>query len=198
MVQKLPGRPLSFDRTDVARRAVDVFWREGYEGASLPEIERVTGIARSSLYNTFGDKRGLFRVALERYACDIGDATIGPLETGTGGLVDVDRLLARIAAHTASKASPPGCLMVSTAHLAEADDESRAIADRYLGRLETALRAALTRASHLGELDATTVDRRAALLRSVVSTVSLTARFDRREARRLLDAAREEAGSWRS
>jgi TetR/AcrR family transcriptional repressor of nem operon len=49
------------------RKALLVFWLKGYEGTSLSDIEGATGVARTSLYNVFGNKEGLFCAALERY-----------------------------------------------------------------------------------------------------------------------------------
>ena len=47
---------------------MQVFWRKGYEGASLPDLTAAMGINRPSLYAAFGDKQALFRKALDRYA----------------------------------------------------------------------------------------------------------------------------------
>lgn len=61
------GRPRSFDTDQALDRAVEVFWRKGYEGASLAELTRAMGINPPSLYAAFGNKEGLFRAALDRY-----------------------------------------------------------------------------------------------------------------------------------
>ena len=47
--------------------AVEVFWESGYERASLDALMDKMGVARQSLYDTFGDKRALYLKALERY-----------------------------------------------------------------------------------------------------------------------------------
>ena len=44
-----------------------VFWRQGYEGASLADLTEAMGINSPSLYACFGSKEGLFRAVLERY-----------------------------------------------------------------------------------------------------------------------------------
>src|ERR1700682_5422195 len=61
------GRPRSFDIDGALDRALRVFWRKGYEGASLSDLTRAVGVNRPSLYAAFGDKEALFRKALDRY-----------------------------------------------------------------------------------------------------------------------------------
>src|SRR5437762_10140690 len=61
------GRPRSFDVGKAVERALDVFWRKGYEGASLSDLTRAMGITRPSLYAAFGNKAELYRKVLDRY-----------------------------------------------------------------------------------------------------------------------------------
>src|ERR1700738_1402218 len=61
------GRPRGFDADRALDRALAVFWRNGYEGASLPALTKAMGINRPSLYAAFGNKEALFRKAVERY-----------------------------------------------------------------------------------------------------------------------------------
>jgi len=46
---------------------MNVFWRLGYEHTSLDALLRNMGIAKQSLYDTFGDKRALYLKALRQY-----------------------------------------------------------------------------------------------------------------------------------
>src|ERR1700761_7185139 len=62
------ARPRKFDETAVLDAAVEHFWLFGYQAASIRELALSMGIASASLYNAFGDKRALFRIALARYA----------------------------------------------------------------------------------------------------------------------------------
>ncbi len=62
------GRPRAFDMDQALDRALDVFWRKGYEGASICDLTAAMGINPPSLYAAFGNKEGLFRKALDRYA----------------------------------------------------------------------------------------------------------------------------------
>ena len=61
------GRPRSFDIDRALDRALLVFWRKGYEGASLSDLTKAVGVNRLSLYGAFGDKEAPFRDALDRY-----------------------------------------------------------------------------------------------------------------------------------
>lgn len=62
------GRPAEFDRDEALGAAIRVFARHGFSAASLSDLLEGMGIARQSLYGTFGDKRRLFLEALERYS----------------------------------------------------------------------------------------------------------------------------------
>ena len=44
-----------------------VFWKHGYAGTALGDLEAATKLGRQSLYGAFGDKRGLFTRVVERY-----------------------------------------------------------------------------------------------------------------------------------
>jgi TetR/AcrR family transcriptional repressor of nem operon len=61
------GRPKEFDTPEVLQRAMELFWRQGYAAASLPELLRAMGISRQSLYDTFGSKRDLYVGAIKHY-----------------------------------------------------------------------------------------------------------------------------------
>ena len=61
------ARPREFDEAIVLDAAVNCFWTRGSEATSVPDLAAEMGITGPSLYNAFGDKRALFRTALERY-----------------------------------------------------------------------------------------------------------------------------------
>ena len=61
------GRPRQFDERQVLDAALAVFWRNGYQGASLAELTRATGLSKPSLYAAFGNKEQLYLAALARY-----------------------------------------------------------------------------------------------------------------------------------
>ncbi|OMF37936.1 hypothetical protein BK133_02810 [Paenibacillus sp. FSL H8-0548] len=60
-------RPRNFDEIDVLKKAMTLFWTKGYEMASLTDLLNVTGLSKSSLYETFGNKHDLFVRAFDLY-----------------------------------------------------------------------------------------------------------------------------------
>jgi len=61
------ARPREFDEDTVLDAAVECFWGRGYEATSVKDLVGRSGITAASLYNAYGDKRKLFRTALDRY-----------------------------------------------------------------------------------------------------------------------------------
>ena len=61
------ARTKEFDPEQALAAAMNVFWRLGYENTSLDILMQEMGIARQSLYDTFGDKRALYLKALAYY-----------------------------------------------------------------------------------------------------------------------------------
>jgi len=106
------GRPRSFDCEAALDRALDVFWRKGYEGASLAELTAAMGINPPSLYAAFGNKEGLFRKAIERYVEVRTPFWLEALEAPTARDV-VERLLRGSVDNLTSDC--PGCLLVKGA-----------------------------------------------------------------------------------
>jgi AcrR family transcriptional regulator len=74
------GRPRGFDRDAALRKAMETFWKYGYDGASMTRLTTAMGIASPSLYACFGSKEALFRQAVELYGSTVGAAAQRALE----------------------------------------------------------------------------------------------------------------------
>ncbi|HEX4533759.1 MAG TPA: helix-turn-helix domain-containing protein, partial [Rhizomicrobium sp.] len=92
---------------------MEVFWRHGYEGASLADLTESMGINSPSLYAAFGSKEGLFRAVLERY-----DARRKGFMENVLAAPDAQSVaraflegVAEFAADTSGR-NPPGCLLL--------------------------------------------------------------------------------------
>jgi AcrR family transcriptional regulator len=91
-----------------------VFWKRGYEGASLTELTAAMGINRPSLYAAFGDKAQLFQEAVTRYGVGPGRYVRRALGQPTARLV-AETLLRGAVTNATDVANPGGCLWVQGA-----------------------------------------------------------------------------------
>lgn len=195
---KARGRPRAFDDDTVLDAAMELFWRSGYAGVSVPDLCAATALSSSSLYNAYGSKFSLYEAALDRYLdTRIADRMVGPLRRGSEGLADVEAFLTRLAATTRSR-PPRGCLAVNT--IAEFRAAPPAIATRtarYRAELRAGLRAALGRAGTAGEISPEGIDARVETILPIVVAFNLlvAAGAPARETRKLLAATRAAAAA---
>ena len=110
------GRPRSFCVDETLDRAMTVFWRQGYEGASMADLTKAMGINAPSLYACFGSKEGLFRAVMDRYEARRDSFMTEILAKPTAQAVAEAYLhgVATFAADTSGQ-NPPGCLMLKGA-----------------------------------------------------------------------------------
>jgi len=57
----------TFDRNQVLQQATQIFHKKGYNGTSMQDIVNATDLNRSSIYNSFGSKLGMFMEVLSHY-----------------------------------------------------------------------------------------------------------------------------------
>ncbi|WP_290632910.1 TetR/AcrR family transcriptional regulator [Aquisalimonas sp.] len=109
------GRPRQFDPPVALGRATDLFWSRGYEGTSLQGLLAVTGLSRSSLYQTFGDKHHLFSQCLEHYREKTVSGMWQRLEDAPTGRAFVELTMRRAIDDRHAAGGPRGCLVLNTA-----------------------------------------------------------------------------------
>ena len=125
------GRPREFDIDDALGKALLVFWRNGYEAASMTELTSAMGITKPSLYAAFGNKEALFNKALDLYEREKLAYMTSALDAPTARGV-AERLLNGALEMQSSTCDPKGCLgVISTATCgAEAESIKAAVVKR--------------------------------------------------------------------
>lgn len=184
------GRPKTWNREEVLRKATQLFWEKGFEGTHLQELVRVAGINRFALYKEFGGKRGLFDASLANYIEDMkGFGEI--LQREPLGMRNVRDLYRAVEAYGFHH----GCFVLNTVREKHAVGEGAwSMTREFLRAGETGIRRNLAAAREKGEIPAgTDVDALALLLTAIdigfiTYGVAAPGGADRARALDLLDA----------
>ncbi|WP_426785223.1 TetR/AcrR family transcriptional regulator [Rahnella variigena] len=114
LVRKSRGRPKQFDRGTALSKALNLFWRHGYEATSLADLVEATGAKAPTLYAEFGNKEGLFRAAVEHYLKNFYEKSSCLLSRTDLSVEDtVGRYLRAIVELFTDCDTPSGCFMIS-------------------------------------------------------------------------------------
>lgn len=143
-----------YDREDVLRNAVDVFWRKGYRACSVADLVKATGLNTASMYKEFGDKDGLFVESLEYYRQNILAARLNTLKENPG-LQGIEVFLETIV-NGAANQKYKGCLMMN--HLSQIHSITPPAAkklDELRNTLEELLTVAISNAQESGDIQST-------------------------------------------
>ena len=147
------GRPREFDVDEAIDAAMHVFWSQGYNGTSLPDLIKGTGLSRGSLYKAFGDKRTLFLLALDSYALAAADRLSATLQESGHAKVVIRKALSRYAQLSIGMAGQRGCLLLATAtEMVPHDAEISQRASRMFAGIQHAFSDAIQRGKEAGEI----------------------------------------------
>ena len=124
-----------------------LFWRKGYAATSVEDLIETLHLSRSSLYDTFGDKRTLFLEALKLYSQRVLGATARTLDESPSPIAGIQKVFDDLSASAGSETGTLGCFMVnSVAELVPYDPDvteiAAAYADSLQGLLTTVLKVA--------------------------------------------------------
>lgn len=147
------ARHKEFNQQEALQKAMETFWRYGYEATSIQDLVESMGINRGSLYDTFGDKRSLFLAAIAHYDETVVQCLVSRLEdTGASKGAIIDHFY-NIIEGTVDDKTRRGCFLINTAvELCPHDTEAQQRIATNLKRIEDAFYQALVRASQKGEL----------------------------------------------
>jgi len=187
-----PGRPRSFDKQKALDAALQIFWRNGYEGTSTADLIAAMGIEKPSMYAAFGNKEQLFRQVLDHYENGPAHLASEALQEPTARRV-IEHLMRASADAGSDPHTPRGCLFVQGALACGNDADcirAELISRRAAG--ESGLRKRLQRAKREGDLPRTSDP--AALARYVMAvlhgmSVRSSAGASRKELRGIAETA---------
>lgn len=108
------ARPSKFDRDEAVKAAMQEIWRSGYEATSVKVMSEKLGIARSSYYNAFGTREGLFKKALAAYSAASPDRSLFAEPAGRSIRAAITATFRNACETRAADPEGRGCLAVNS------------------------------------------------------------------------------------
>ncbi len=172
------ARPREFDEATVLEAAMRCFWAQGYEATSVRDLAAQMEITGASLYNAFGDKRSLYRRALDFYLDQSVRDRVARLEESLSPYAAICAFLDEIVERSVTDGECRGCMLVNAAlEMAPHDPEFRVVVTEELMFIEGFFRRCVTAGQRDGTVAARQpADALAKLLLSVLLGIRVLAR----------------------
>ena len=131
------ARPREFDETAVLEAAIQCFWSRGYEATSVRDLAEKMGLTGASMYNAFGDKRSLYRRALDHYVEQSFGDRVGRFERNLAPREAIGSFFDEIIERSLSDKQRKGCMLVNSAlEMAPHDPEFQRVVAEVLVQVE--------------------------------------------------------------
>jgi TetR/AcrR family transcriptional regulator, transcriptional repressor for nem operon len=148
------ARVKEFDESEVLEKALEIFWSKGYNGTSMQDLIDGLGISRSSLYDTYGDKKTLFLSVLRHYRERESAALIEQINTSANIYDTIKHILTYTISNCIEDKQKKGCFMVNTTiELAPHDDEIKGIVIANKKEVEQVFAKAIAKGQELGHIN---------------------------------------------
>ncbi|MEA1854177.1 TetR/AcrR family transcriptional regulator [Cytobacillus sp. OWB-43] len=102
------ARPLNFNPQLKLKAVMILFWKKGYHATSLSDLQEVTGLSKSSIYQAYGNKYDLFIAAFRMYHEEQLKQLQDIIQNGDNGYEAIETFLLKIV--HAEDGLPCGCM----------------------------------------------------------------------------------------
>ncbi|MEQ9301279.1 MAG: TetR/AcrR family transcriptional regulator [Cyclobacteriaceae bacterium] len=143
-----------FDQDLVLQNAMQVFWDKGYHATSMQDLVDATGLNRSSIYNSFGDKFNLFYLSIKRYQTTQKSIVNKWLVKSDGPKGAVRLLFEGILSDIIAKPQNNGCFISNcTTEMAKESPEVKKLLQENQQNMEQLFYDLIVDAQELGQID---------------------------------------------
>ncbi len=147
------GRAKQFDEDEALDAAMHLFWEKGYSATSLQDLEQATGLKRTSIYNTFGNKRSIFQKTLALYGLQVEEMLATTLQGAPTCRQAMASWINAVIDMHFNEETPGGCLMIlSVLEGGQHDQQTKDMASALFHRERDMIQARLQRGVKEGEL----------------------------------------------
>ncbi|WP_272024018.1 TetR/AcrR family transcriptional regulator [Olleya namhaensis] len=117
------ARKKQYIEEEVIDKAMQLFWRNGYENTSMQMLEKAMGINKFSIYSSFESKHGLFLESLKQYKTKV-NIILEKFKNGTQGVEDIKQFFYDSVSSNFKNDKIKGCLVTNTYNeFSETEDE---------------------------------------------------------------------------
>lgn len=126
-------RRKSFDEEEALNKAMDLFWKKGYESTSLADLTKELGLGKGSFYATFKSKENLFNQCIKKYTELNYPFLDESLATEPDFKLALNKLLESYIDGLMGDNSRKGCFMANSCSLVNGNNKSveKMIANHY-------------------------------------------------------------------
>ena len=148
------ARPIEYDEEEVLARALEQFWREGYEASSVNKLLDCCDINRGTLYNSFTDKNTFFKIVINHYNDLLDSQVAASLKNpALGTWESITTFFDEAVVNVRARQRNLGCLLVnSLCSSVNYDGEIKRVLRASLNRVRKALVERLREARTKGKL----------------------------------------------
>ncbi len=106
-------RKKKYNEDEVVEKAMNIFWRNGYNGTSMQMLEKEMGINKFSIYSSFGNKHGLFLESLKSYKYKVNHI-FEKFRSSSNGIKDIKEFFYDSVKICQEEGNEKGCLFTNT------------------------------------------------------------------------------------
>lgn len=142
-----------YDREDVVNRAMQLFWRRGFNGTSTRDLQEAIDMRPGSIYAAFGSKEGLFKEALQHYSTTMGGLLQEKVTEQGSPLAGLQNYIRCVVIERRDTAPSDMCMLVKTvAEITETNPELLKQSQALMKKTELCFAGLLEQAQIEGEI----------------------------------------------
>jgi len=147
------GRNKNFDNNEVLNRALEIFWKKGFNATSIQDLVDHLGINRASIYDTFGNKHSLYLASLKKYRQQTSSQLLQQIRSNNSALGILKDFLISTIAQAINDPHQLGCFLVNAAtELANNDESVQNIFNENKKTVEKVLNELIIEGQESGEI----------------------------------------------
>jgi len=173
-------RKKEYIEEDVIEKAMQTFWKNGYDATSVRDLEREMGINQFSIYASFKNKQGVFLESIKCYKSKAKIELLDDLNNSDNGIEAIRKYFYDFLHFIEDKGSYKGCLLTNT--ISELGDDNKAISEEILKFATNVKKSFIQKLRQSNKGDIKTMNKQADYLMVSLQGLSVSSKmFDKKQ-----------------